>query len=389
MANHKVYYGEYSLMHWIKLMLTKNITLPQYQRYFVWDETQSRLLIQSFNHGYYIPAVTIATIEDPTTHSPINVILDGQQRLTSILLAYLGKYPVKRLTSPQKFAEEGDAQEGDERKSEWNFTSLISYGTDKNQIQNEIAMNHPHDYNAFNVPNIIVDEQFLESHFLHFAYVVPDSTVEARERNRYLTNVFYCINSHGTQLSHLECRNALYYQGGNNKEIFEPPFSQRIKVNNAPMDFVRYLTIIANYKKVGGDNFWAAMDIRSKRESFYVEMIRDFLSNTLDENERLFKFTHFGHNKSRIEPALTTLGLLDKDYTSIIEMDLLYTGIFYYIMVEEKTLDATRWDEVKAQLIVKKDEYTGNRKHSKRPAQVGYVRERVKNSIQLYAPLFP
>ena len=387
--NHKVYYGEYSLMYWIKLMLTGNITLPPYQRYFVWDDVQSRLLIQSLEHSYYIPAVTIATVEDPTTHQPKNIILDGQQRLTSILLAYLGKYPVKRLTAPQRYAEEGDAQEGEEKKSEWNYTTLLSYGSDKTGILNDIAANHPHDYNPFVVPGVTVDEPFLESHFLHFAYVVPDMTIARRERNKYLTNVFYCINSHGTQLSHLECRNALYYQGGNNKETFDPAFSQRVKVNNAPMDFVRYLTIISNYKKVGEENFWAAMDIRSKREAFYVEFIRDFLTKSLDENTKLFKFTNYGANKNRIEPALTTLGLLDKDYTSIIDLDVYYTGIFYYIMIEGKELDATQWEAVKEQLDTKKDEFTANRKHRKRPAQVGYFRDRVKASIQLYEPLFP
>lgn len=34
----KVYYGEYTLKHWIKLMLSGNIVLPEYQRHFVWCE---------------------------------------------------------------------------------------------------------------------------------------------------------------------------------------------------------------------------------------------------------------------------------------------------------------------------------------------------------------
>lgn len=37
----KVYYGEYSLKHWIDLILSKNIELPEYQRYFVWEEKKS------------------------------------------------------------------------------------------------------------------------------------------------------------------------------------------------------------------------------------------------------------------------------------------------------------------------------------------------------------
>ena len=34
----RVYYGEYSLKHWIDLILSKNLVLPDYQRYFVWNE---------------------------------------------------------------------------------------------------------------------------------------------------------------------------------------------------------------------------------------------------------------------------------------------------------------------------------------------------------------
>lgn len=38
----KVYYGEYTLKHWIDLILTENIILPKYQRFFVWDKDKSR-----------------------------------------------------------------------------------------------------------------------------------------------------------------------------------------------------------------------------------------------------------------------------------------------------------------------------------------------------------
>lgn len=34
----KVYYGEYTLKHWIRLMLKEEIVLPEYQRHFVWSE---------------------------------------------------------------------------------------------------------------------------------------------------------------------------------------------------------------------------------------------------------------------------------------------------------------------------------------------------------------
>ena len=89
----KIYYGEYSLMHWIKLMLSKNIELPEYQRHFVWQERDVKRLIQSLLEGQFVQPVTIALFDEGG--SKRNLILDGQQRLTSILLAYLGYFPNK------------------------------------------------------------------------------------------------------------------------------------------------------------------------------------------------------------------------------------------------------------------------------------------------------
>lgn len=89
----KVYYGEYTLRHWLDLMLSGNITLPEYQRHFVWEEPDVIRLMESLKAGQFIMPVTIAHYND--NDSKINLILDGQQRLTSILLAYLGFMPIK------------------------------------------------------------------------------------------------------------------------------------------------------------------------------------------------------------------------------------------------------------------------------------------------------
>lgn len=86
----KTYYGEYSLMHWVNMMLTNNITLPEYQRSFVWGEKDIKRLLKSIAEGQFVQPVTIALYPDYTSKKKTNLILDGQQRLTSILLAYIG-----------------------------------------------------------------------------------------------------------------------------------------------------------------------------------------------------------------------------------------------------------------------------------------------------------
>ena len=53
--NNKVYYGEYSLKHWINLILKGNIKLPEYQRYFVWNLEKTNDLILALKEKQFIP----------------------------------------------------------------------------------------------------------------------------------------------------------------------------------------------------------------------------------------------------------------------------------------------------------------------------------------------
>lgn len=67
LINKRVYYGEYTLKHWGELILTKNITLPDYQRHFVWEEADVRRLMDSLKSGQFIMPVTIAHYNDSVT----------------------------------------------------------------------------------------------------------------------------------------------------------------------------------------------------------------------------------------------------------------------------------------------------------------------------------
>lgn len=81
------------LRHWVDLILSENLKLPEYQRLFVWDEDAVKTLMKDFDADNFIPPVTIGSFNDE--HGSSNLIIDGQQRLTSILLAYLRIFPDK------------------------------------------------------------------------------------------------------------------------------------------------------------------------------------------------------------------------------------------------------------------------------------------------------
>ncbi len=91
--DNRVYYGQYSLNHWLDLILKQNIILPDYQRLFVWKEKKVRTLIKAFKQKQFVPPITIGSFNINGTSQ--NLILDGQQRLTTILLAYLGLFLIR------------------------------------------------------------------------------------------------------------------------------------------------------------------------------------------------------------------------------------------------------------------------------------------------------
>ena len=88
------YYGEYSLKHWIRMVLSKEIVLPPYQRYFVWKIEKVLRLIENINDNLFVPPVILSSFSGDNRDKEANYILDGQQRLSAILLAYLGYFPI-------------------------------------------------------------------------------------------------------------------------------------------------------------------------------------------------------------------------------------------------------------------------------------------------------
>lgn len=77
------------------MILSGEITLPNFQRSFVWDPKKLINFIDSFNKGLYVPPILIANFSGDNIDTAANYVLDGQQRLSAKLLAYLGIFPLK------------------------------------------------------------------------------------------------------------------------------------------------------------------------------------------------------------------------------------------------------------------------------------------------------
>jgi hypothetical protein BACCOPRO_01637 len=383
-VNNKVYYGEYTLRHWINLILKKNIILPDYQRYFVWDQNKAKELIKAFKEKQFIPPVTIGSFKNEK--ESINLILDGQQRLTSIFLAYIGYFPNKIINQKQlKFMDENDNLIEDELMNnilEWNFNELLKKGSTKEQIKENLSEEN---YIKF---DFHIDEDFLDNNFLGFSYLVP-LLANDKEQQKFYSKVFRSINIQGESLLALESRAALYYLDKDLEDYFIPKFIEKIYVNDSKVDFVRYLALLSQYKK---DKTADELGKRfaGKMEKYYEEYI--YFTVGEEDSNIFIKYSELFKDKKEykkmyinLKESLKELELFKK-YSSIIDVDITLFGLIYFIVFEKKEIDYTKkesiFKEINKEIEKIRREDT---KHVKNPAAFKYLRYRVKRSIEIYA----
>lgn len=98
----------YSVQSILSLIKSDDIAIPEIQRPFVWDSTKVRDLIDSLYHGY--PTGYLITWKNPDvkikgggTSEGKTVLIDGQQRVTALMAALVGRpvlnddYDLKRI----------------------------------------------------------------------------------------------------------------------------------------------------------------------------------------------------------------------------------------------------------------------------------------------------
>lgn len=377
MAN-RIYYGEYTLKHWIKLMLTKDVVLPEYQRHFVWQERDVKRLIQSLSEGQFVQPVTIALYNDGA--EKYNLILDGQQRLTSILLAYLGYFPDKKKflsNSAEIFADEDDSASDESHKLSkpilWQYPELLRHGKSKVKIVNSISGSDMY-YRLTNPLIAELDDEFFNKTYLGFSYVVPETT-DAEAVQQTFSKLFRNINYFGKKLDALESRKSLYYQNKDLTNFFEGKCNDgsdvlgglTIKEDLQPnkIDFVRYLSILSQYSVAYRDDAKDVMvgySAYSSREGYYADYVSYILG--IEQEERIDKFDAFKMDiafpsscwKDRFETLKKvlfelkgTMGLKNEDsFSAWYEADCWLFGLIYHILFMGKSLKDDFTRETKA-----------------------------------------
>jgi len=384
--DNRVYYGEYSLKHWIELILKENLILPDYQRLLVWNEKKVRTLIDTFQKKQFVPPVTIGAFKKDNTNQ--NLILDGQQRLTSILLAYLGLFPdgaTYKQALIEKFADENDDEEEEQLDNiyEWTFKALTEKGKNKQIILEKIVEGN------YKKIDFGIDDNFLKNTFLGFSYLVPYITNE-QVQQKYYSSVFRNINIQGEPLLPQESRASLYFLDKSKAEFFNPNFSKSLVVKNVSnttkADFVRFLSLLSQYRKDETSNR-IARGYKPQMEKYYEEYIYSVVgensSSLFPDFSTIFPDNEFKPRFEQLEQTIISLEI-PTEYSSIIDIDTYLFGLIYSIVFENKSINIAEKDNLKAELIAKIAEFKADASHTRAPGALKYLKSRIDTSVQIY-----
>ncbi len=386
----KIFYGEYTLLHWIELMLRKNIVLPAYQRHFAWEDDQVKRFIKALKNGNFIPPIVIGAYHDD------NIIIDGQQRLTSILLGYLGLLPRRdqfHITDDPNYADANEGVAADEMDPnepiKWTFKIFTEseHGSSKAEILGNIDNTK---YLRL-TPDETLDEAMLNNTYLGFSYIVPETTNDVIQQKFYST-VFHDINLQGVSLQMQESRRSLYYLNSSLTPFFEPNLHRMLKVTQngktTMYDFVRALAFTSQFAKQTNEHS-IAKNCRSQEqlETYYENYINgvvlDTDSPTFGKFSTMVSVPNITPRTSRLQTYITALGY-NAIFSTIIDADTHLIGLIYHVLIKGRELDDTRYDALKTELADKVNTFKQNSNHRNSPNGVTYLRQRIRNSIDIY-----
>ena len=408
-AKTRTYYGEYTLKHWVDLILSKDIILPDYQRSFAWKEDKIKRFILSLHEGEYVPPVIVAAGQE--YGKSVNLILDGQQRLTSILLAALKCVPNREKWKPESDIMEDDSpaeddMQGDKQRDiqvsvvDWSFREILDKEGYLSKEALEAKLLNDPNYDKLALPKDIDMEELLVNRRLGFLYIVADD--DFADSHRIFTKLFYSINYEGVSLSKVESRKALYYQDltmtnffegrwEDKKDVLKDLYIARGGVGKERIDWLRYLSILS--QKSLGQEPLTGYRKESSREDYYKDYVSYILG--LDQQARREKFDGC-KEKAPYKDAIwkirykTLHGEVEKlknkmgQFASVIDADYWLFGLIFWVLFEGKVLKDGILDNLGEDIRKKIEEAKAKDKYRSRPNDLGHLRDRIDESIEIY-----
>lgn len=236
-----------------------------------------------------------------------------------------------------------------------------------------------------------VDQSFFENNYIPFSFIIPNTNNET-EQIEFFSSLFRNINILGTSLSLFESRQSLYFLKKELQSFFNPECCKSLKIElttkNQAYDFVRTISILSQYKKEQRFNR-LAQNYKSKMEKYYEEYIYAVVNN---RNDGIFtQFSNIFPNedfKPRIDKLSETLRNLKYDelhFTSIIDSDVYMFGLVYNVVIEGKSIDYNRKEELLEKLRHKIEHFKNNPdSHKSSPSLLKHMRKRVEESLKIF-----
>lgn len=415
MATHDFHniYGEYTLKKWVRMILTGEIELPEFQRSFVWDHEQGLNLMNRLLHGDFVPPVVVAFLKWGTgSRKTHNLILDGQQRLSTIALFYLGYWPTGfnakddslNALNTDEPSNNDDDEAIIENIQEWTFHELTKlYKENKCSIENlrhaldadtrytkitVLIGNNRLQKNLYgNMGNI---EQGVEENYLGFSFIKPVN-IEMPDARQTYSRIFRSINMSGTALTAAQSRAALAWLKVDRAEFLQPEYAKNITVNNRRIDWVRLLSLVSEAAKIYKNDpsqidneFRVAVGQSRKMESYYEDFV---LAMTEEHTDRRFlpynpDLAERSKNFAKVLSTMVKNKVFNLSFKNTIEADICLMGaIFLSIFRPEKVRISVADLKEKLRRGV---ERASSERALNNPNLLGELRPRLTRSIRLY-----
>jgi hypothetical protein len=255
--------------------------------------------------------------------------------------------------------------------------------------------------------DLILDDTFWDTTFLGFSYIIPTEINEDKTK-RYFSTLFRHMNYFGQKLLPIESRRSLYYLNKDYKNYFDgiaiidneeidvfAKFKIMIDKKYYKIDIVRYTSILSQYVAKGEDikKILVGYSAYSSRENYYADYVSFILEEELEE--RIDKFNGFEFDEYDWKNAYKTIyNFIQENYTkftndnnktfnSWIESDYWLCGLIFWVLFKKQRIKEGDKEELFKE--IKEQIEKAKNKYSKTPNQLGNLRERMKDSIEIYS----
>lgn len=389
---YRTFYGEFSLRQWVKMILNKEIILPEFQRSFAWSLDSVKKLAKSFNEGFIIPPVIIAQKGDN------NYILDGQQRLTSILLTFFNIFPQKNQDTQVNIYNQNESSlEGESEEDiykdivRWDLSHIQKAYEQANYDISEL-IKHFKGNTIYKEINYNIGNNFWDEKFLGYTFAKENPGNNHQVNETCFAQTFHIINTAGSKLLPLESRRAYYWLKPDLSPIFEPEFTKNIFIEynkkNIPIDFVRPLAFAANYYKINGENLRIADVARGYRQD-YEKYFTDFVLHIaeFEKKESIFGTLSSNTILQRIVyiDNLFKENIIPRAFSAIYEYDYYFFGLVYWIVIQGETITKQEFETTSKHINKEIEQFRLNNQNTTKYNTLGQIRYRLHTSIKTYS----